>query len=53
MIFYIAPGTPVFTDTVAKYGTDNKKILLSFDIKFAEGVSALATCMYNIDNIIL
>ena len=53
IILYIVPETPVFTNTEASYGTDDKKLLLSFDIKFAEVVSALAACTHNIDSLIL
>lgn len=36
----LVPESPVFTDTVARYGTNDKKMLITFDINFAEVVSA-------------
>lgn len=37
--FSIVPESPIFFDTVAKYGTDDKKMLINFYFKFAEVVS--------------
>lgn len=38
-MIFLVPERPVFMDNVAKYGTDDKKILINLDVKFAEVVS--------------
>ena len=43
-LFFLVPKRPLFLDTVAKYGTDDKKTLINLDIKFAEVVSTCLVC---------
>lgn len=36
---FLVPEIPVFMDTVAKYGIDDKKLLIDLDVKFSKVVS--------------